>query len=104
MQPKSVAARLTVYALLIGFSALFLFPLAWLFVTSLKPVEQAMAMPPSILPRSYVAAVEGRSMEVTRDFAIEQRSAIVLLAEGPLAGRRVLLPMSDIDPDAGRAK
>ncbi len=49
-------------ALLCG-CVLFLFPLAWMVSTSLKPIEQAMTMPPQWWPdpirfRTYVEAVQ----------------------------------------------
>ena len=34
-------------------SVLFLFPLVWLISTSLKPVEQAMAIPPTWIPKPF---------------------------------------------------
>ena len=104
MQPKTVTSRAVVYALLIGLSSLFLFPLSWLFVTSLKPVEQAMAMPPTIVPRAYTALVEGKRMEVTRDAPITEKSAVIIVNEGPLAGKRLLVASRDVDFATSKAK
>ncbi|MFK3935932.1 carbohydrate ABC transporter permease [Alkalihalobacillus sp. NPDC078783] len=42
--------RIMIYALLIGFSILFILPFIWLISTSLKTESQAITYPPSILP------------------------------------------------------
>jgi multiple sugar transport system permease protein len=94
---RGAISRLPVYALLIGGSAVFLFPLAWMICTSLKPVEQTMTMPLTWLPRAFYAVVDGQRMEVTRDYQIEQPSVIVVPSEGPTAGRRILLSADAFD-------
>ncbi len=66
MKPRTVIGRLVVYALLVGGSVVFLFPLIWMIATSLKPIEQTMATPPSFLPRRYATVIDGRELEVTR--------------------------------------
>ncbi len=90
-------ARFQIYALLLGGSAVFLFPLVWMICTSLKPVEQTMTLPLTWLPRAFYAVVDGRRMEVTRDYRIEQPSVIVVPSEGPSAGKRMLLPAAAFD-------
>lgn len=67
--------RLLTYALLLAGSIIFLFPLAWLILTSLKPIEQTMTMPPTWLPRGYYADVNGQRVEVTRDYLIPVSNA-----------------------------
>jgi multiple sugar transport system permease protein len=49
---RTFPARLMVQALLIAGSIVFLFPLLWMISTSLKPIEETMAMPPRLLPSS----------------------------------------------------
>ena len=96
--------RFLIYGLLLGGSAVFLFPLVWMLCTSLKPVEQTMTLPLTWLPRAFYAVVGGRRMEVTRDYRIEQPSVIVVPSEGPAAGRRVLLPAGAFDPQKSLAR
>lgn len=54
-----------VYLLLILGSVVFLIPFVWLLVTSLKPVEQTMSIPPTWLPRAYYTTLNGQRLEVT---------------------------------------
>ncbi|HKQ68972.1 MAG TPA: carbohydrate ABC transporter permease [Polyangiaceae bacterium] len=103
MQPKTIAARIVVYALLVCGSALYLFPLIWLVLTSLKPVEQATALPPTLLPHAYTAVVNGQRMEVTRDFLVPKKSVLVSVNDGESAGKRLLLPLEDVDVVGARA-
>ncbi len=42
--------RALIYLILVAASAAFLFPLLWMFSTSLKAKEQVMAMPPQLIP------------------------------------------------------
>ncbi len=51
MEPRTRLGRVLTYAALLGCSVVFLFPLAWMVATSLKPIEQAMSLPPTWLPR-----------------------------------------------------
>jgi multiple sugar transport system permease protein len=66
MKPRGQAGRLLIYLLLLGGSAIFMAPLAWLISTSLKPLEQTMSLPPVWLPMEYDATIGGKRMEVTR--------------------------------------
>jgi multiple sugar transport system permease protein len=55
--------RVATHAVLICGSIAFLFPLAWMISTSLKPLDQTMVMPPQWIPRpvqinNYVKAVQ----------------------------------------------
>ena len=65
MQPRTPFTRCLAYLLLLAGAVVFLFPLVWLLLTSLKPVEQTMTMPPSWLPRAYSSTLNGQQMEVT---------------------------------------
>jgi multiple sugar transport system permease protein len=42
-----------VHAILIVSSILLLFPMAWMVLTSLKPIDQTMAFPPTLIPRPF---------------------------------------------------
>ncbi|MEI6083742.1 MAG: carbohydrate ABC transporter permease [Verrucomicrobiota bacterium] len=65
MQPRTTFTRILVYLLLLAGAGVFLFPLLWLLLTSLKPIEQTMSMPPKWLPRAYFATIDGQRLEVT---------------------------------------
>jgi len=57
-----MARSVSLHAVLISLSIVFLFPFVWMVSTSLKPIEQAMAMPPKWIPdpfrfRNYLDAV-----------------------------------------------
>jgi len=67
--------RLLTYALLLAGSVIFLFPLVWLLLTSLKPIEQTMTMPPTWIPRAYYATLNGQRLEVTPDHFIAESNA-----------------------------
>jgi multiple sugar transport system permease protein len=51
---KAPASRVLVYCLLIAGSAVFLFPLLWMISTSLKPIEETMALPPRWIPSRFL--------------------------------------------------
>lgn len=60
-------ARLTLYALLIFFSALFITPFLWLVSTSVKPDRQVMLFPPRWIPTEQVTArYQGKAYPVYR--------------------------------------
>lgn len=42
-----------VHAILLVSSLVLLFPLAWMMITSLKPIDQTMAFPPTLIPRPF---------------------------------------------------
>ncbi|MCX7847110.1 MAG: hypothetical protein N2595_03655, partial [bacterium] len=67
---------------------MFLFPLVWMLSTALKPVDQAMSMPPVWVPRASYAEVEGERMRVVVRRTNVAESVIV-----EVGGRgRLLLP------------
>src|SRR2546423_1018420 len=57
MSAKSLLAKIVVHGALLLGSALFLFPLVWMFATSAKPISQAIDLPPRLLPYCMLAAV-----------------------------------------------
>ncbi len=53
---------------LLPLAGIFLFPLLWMFSTALKPVDQAMRMPPTWIPKAYYAPLDGvRTRVVPRE-------------------------------------
>lgn len=70
MEPKTRWGWVIVYVLLVSGSVVFLFPLIWLVATSLKPIEQTMSMPPTFLPRTHFATIDGVRTEVTLDYRL----------------------------------
>jgi ABC-type glycerol-3-phosphate transport system permease component len=104
MQAKTLLGRISIYVLLVAGSLVFLLPFIWLMVTSLKPIEQTMIMPPTWIPRAYTATVQGQRMEVTKDFVVQKKSVLVMVDDGPQKGQRLLLPEADLDRANGRAK
>lgn len=91
MKPATRVSRGVIYALLIGASVVFVTPFIWLVATSLKPLEQAMSMPPTLWPRAFTAPIDGRPTEVTVDFTIQQPGVVADVTAGEQAGRRVFL-------------
>ncbi len=51
---SQIAKNLTIYAVLIVLAALFLFPLVWSFLNSVKTPKESLAVPPTYLPTSVV--------------------------------------------------
>lgn len=95
MKTRSLFARPLIYALLLGASLMFLTPFVWLIATSLKPIEQTMALPPTLFPRAYYAAIDGRRTEVTIDFDLKQPGIVADVTSGEQAGKRVILAPAD---------
>jgi multiple sugar transport system permease protein len=88
---RKTTPRWVIYGLLIGASALFLMPFVWLVSTSLKPLEQTLALPPTLFPRAYYAVIDGERREVTIDFTIRQGGVVADVMSGEQAGQRVML-------------
>lgn len=61
------AGAIPATAALAGLSLLFLFPFAWMVLTSLKPLDQTMAVPPTWLPRAYYIDEGGTALRVRFD-------------------------------------
>ncbi len=93
-----------IYALLIAASMLFLTPFVWLIASSLKPLEQTMVMPPTLIPHAYYAAIDGKRVEVTIDFTIKQPGVVVDVVAGERVGRRVLLTAAEALARAGELR
>jgi len=91
MKTRSFLSRSVLYALLIAAGAVFAVPFLWLAVSSFKPLDQAMTMPPTLFPRAYRAPIDGRPCEVTLDGPVAQAGVVADVTAGPDAGRRLLL-------------
>ena len=70
---------------------MFVLPFVWLLVTSLKPIEQSMSLPPTWIPRAYYAKIDGVRLEVTRDFEARQAGVLAAVTSGEHAGQLVFL-------------
>ncbi len=84
-------SRPMLYALLIVAGAVFGVPFAWLALSSFKPLDQAMAMPPTLFPRAYYASIDGERREVVIDGPIARDGVVADVATGADAGKRLLL-------------
>lgn len=101
MEPKTRWGWVVVYGLLIAGSVVFLFPLIWMVATSLKPIEQAMSLPPTLLPRAWYATVEGERREVILEepladgrWRVTERSPTKVRVQ-PL--RQAVVPADDVE-------
>lgn len=57
------AVQSTRFVLLSVGAAVFVLPLAWMFVTAIKPVDQTMTMPPSWVPVAWTLHEDGEARE-----------------------------------------
>ena len=103
---KFGVGRAVLYLTLAGATTVFLMPLVWLVVTSLKPIEQAMSLPPSFVPRAYHAVLEGERREVIRETPLESSRVVVRWIQGERAGRVDGLTPEAAEPElaAGEAR
>ena len=101
MHRQGNAYRFALYALLGGGAILFSFPLVWMLVTALKPIEQTMDSPPSWIPVAHTIEWEGDRMEVTLDQRVTQPSLwLGLVRDGAIIDHR-LVPASEPLPGEG---
>jgi multiple sugar transport system permease protein len=82
-------------ALALG-ALIFSVPFLWMVSTSLKPIDQTMAMPPTWLPYRYSLVVDGRQVAIRPG---ERLTSPAHLATGE-AGERELKPGAPPDPGA----
>ena len=90
--PAPAVGRTVLYLTLGGVTLVFLMPLIWLLVTSLKPVEQAMSLPPSFVPHAYFTALDGQRREVTRDYELAAPGVVITWTSGPRQSHDEALP------------
>lgn len=105
-QPALAAAtkRTVLYLVLGGAALVFLTPFIWLVVTSLKPAEQAMSLPPTFIPRAYYVTLDGQRLEVTRDYSVPTPGVVVEVLAGEQAGRRVFLGAGELAKRASEVR
>ena len=104
MKSRRFFSRAVVYALLIAASAVFVTPFVWLVVSSLKPIDQAMAMPPTLLPHADYAVIDGARREVVIDFTVRQAGVVAEVVSGARAGQRVFLTPAQAVARAGELR
>jgi multiple sugar transport system permease protein len=79
--------------ILLPLAGVFLFPLLWMFSTALKPVDQAMRMPPTWIPKAYYAPVDGvRTRVVPRE--TNAAAGVIVATAGD---QRLFAPAADFD-------
>jgi len=100
MRLRAATIRFLLLALLGGVALLFVTPFVWMVATSLKPLEQTMALPPTWLPRSYHAPVGNDRLEVTQDFQLRQAGTLCRYTAGEKAGQQVFIPDAAADDGA----
>jgi multiple sugar transport system permease protein len=101
MRPRTRFSRAAVTGLLLVFSAAFAAPFVWLVSTSLKPIEQTLSLPITLLPYAHYAVLGGSRMEVTMDFQVTQPGAVVRLRSGDDAGKLAYLGQSQLEERRG---
>lgn len=76
--------KLVVQILLLGLSAVFLFPFLWLLSTALKPIEETMTQPPTWIPSEWQwdnfrqAIIRGHESLGYYPFLVYARNTVVL--------------------------
>ncbi len=83
------AAKPLVYLVLLTGAALFVLPFAWMVLTALKPVDQALGQPHAWLPLRFEAPLGGRRVEVRTGDRVVEPSVVALQA---FSARPVVLP------------
>jgi len=91
MRLRAATVRYLLSALIGGVALLFLTPFVWMVVTSLKPLDQAMSLPPTWIPRAFHATLEGERVEVTQDFQLRQAGVMARFVSGERTGQLVFL-------------
>ena len=93
------SAKIATYLLLIAGAAVFIAPFAWMVSTALKPLDQALAMPPEWLARRYEARLGGQLQEV-RPGALVTEPSVWALERG--SNQPVALPEASVRDGAWR--
>src|SRR5207247_5862067 len=62
---SSTRSRIPIHVVLVAAGVLSLFPLYWLFLTSLSPTQYVVRVPPEIVPRELTTANYVRLFETT---------------------------------------
>ncbi len=96
MQNERTINRFLIYVMLIVSSFIFALPLIWVVVTSLKPVEQTMTVPPTWIPKAYYINIDGKIIEVKKDIKLSADGFIVEVLEGPRIGEKIIVEDKNI--------
>jgi multiple sugar transport system permease protein len=88
-----------VHLALIACAFVFVLPFIWVLVTSLKPVEQTMTMPPSWIPKTYYVMIDDEKMEVKKGVITSEAGAIVIVKDGPKKGERIFISDTSLRGD-----
>ena len=88
--------KFVTYLALTACSIVFALPFVWVMVTSLKPVEQTMTIPPTWIPKTYYIQVAGKQLEVKKGVVTQEAGAIAVVKDGPKKGERVFVPDSQL--------
>ncbi len=92
--PQTRYTRLLIHLALIACSIVFVIPFVWVMVTSLKPVEQTMTVPPTWIPKTYYVKLEGKDVEVKKGITTQEPGFIAVVREGPRKGQRLFVSKS----------
>ena len=84
------------YLALTACSIVFVLPFVWVMVTSLKPVEQTMTIPPTWVPRTYYIRIAGKQLEVKKGIVTQEAGVIAVVKDGPEKGERLFVPDSQL--------
>ncbi len=85
------------HLILLTAGLLFLLPLVWMASTSLKPHDQTMSLPPTLIPRANYVQLAGEKKIVIKEKQLEFDSVIVVPQEGHEKGKRKLIRKAEVD-------
>ncbi|OGX33477.1 MAG: hypothetical protein A3F87_02125 [Omnitrophica WOR_2 bacterium RIFCSPLOWO2_12_FULL_51_24] len=94
--PERKGMRLLAHLALTACSIVFALPFIWVMVTSLKPVEQTMTLPPTWIPKTYYIQLSGKRLEVKKGIVTHEAGVIAVVKDGPKNGERIFIPNSQI--------
>ncbi len=94
--PQGKGIRFFTYLALTACSVVFALPFVWVMVTSLKPVEQTMTIPPTWVPKTYYIQVAGKKLEVKKGVVTQEAGVIAVVKDGPKRGERVFVADSQL--------
>ncbi|HEY3321238.1 MAG TPA: carbohydrate ABC transporter permease [Planctomycetota bacterium] len=101
---QNVVTAGALHIILLAISSLFLLPLIWMAVTSLKPLDQTMTLPPTWVPRATLATLDGKSMLVNKEKKLTEPHVIIIQQGGHEKGKRKLLAKSALLTEGGVTK
>lgn len=101
---RRLTRRTVIYLLIIGAALVFGTPFVWLASTAVKPIEQAMSLPPTLLPRAHYATIDGMRLEIVRDRRVQTAGVVAEVIAGDQRGRRVWLNAAEAAARAGELR